>query len=159
MPPYAITAPYPSFSLVISEAYLHFREPEPRPDLPLPSRFHPYARPAPREPYLDECMVTVDYRYTPPPVPTVSFSPNREDIMAVDERDDASVESYFFALDNLQDAVQGNTEVQLDELRRLGRRPSLSTLVIDLALLVKEKLKKLKPVGSGASRASQKTQK
>lgn len=57
MPPYTITPPYPSFSLVISEAYIHVRAPEPRADLPLPSRFHPYTRPAPRERYLDECMV------------------------------------------------------------------------------------------------------
>ena len=50
--------------------------------------------------------------------------------MAVDERDDASDESYSFALNNLQDAVNGNTQEKMNELRRLGRRPSLSTLVI-----------------------------
>ncbi|KZV77002.1 hypothetical protein PENSPDRAFT_278183 [Peniophora sp. CONT] len=157
MPPYTITPPYPSFSLVISEAYLHVRSPEPRADLPLPSRFHPYTRPVPRERYLDECMVSVDYRYTPPPVPAVSFSPGSEDIMAIDfnDRDDASVESYFFALNNLDDAVHSENLNKVQKLRELGRRPSLSTLVIDLALLVKEKLKKLKPAGSGASRATQ----
>ena len=63
--------------------------------------------------------------------PSDALLQDREDtVMAVDERDDASDESYSFALNNLQDAVNGNTQEKMNELRRLGRRPSLSTLVI-----------------------------
>lgn len=52
--------------------------------------------------------------------------------MAIDfnDRDDASVESYFFALNNLDDAVHSENLNKVQKLRELGRRPSLSTLVI-----------------------------
>ena len=50
-----------------------------------------------------------------------------EDIMAVD--DDASVESYFFALNNLEEVVNADNK-ENKPIRELGRRASLSTLVV-----------------------------
>ncbi|KAI0036649.1 hypothetical protein K488DRAFT_81891 [Vararia minispora EC-137] len=152
---------YPSFSLVITQAYLTVTPPR-KTGLVLPSRYHPYQRPVCN---LDDdlLMTTVDYRFSPPPrlppPPSVSFHPthqppslnaalvgdDEDEDMEDDgaESDEASDESHFIAVYNLETAVRGR---QQDDLRR---RPSLTTIVLDLALLLKQKYQSLRPSGSG----------
>jgi len=147
---------YPSFSLVITEAYLQMRPSTLRPDLPLPPRYHPYVRPTPQNFLDDRLMIRVDYRYSSPPHPG-SLSPALASETSAaknvwesdgDCDDNESEDSDFFALNSLEVAVRGRV-VQL-----VQRRPSLSTLVVDLSLKVKEKCKKLVASTTIGSRTS-----
>ncbi|VDC01859.1 unnamed protein product [Peniophora sp. CBMAI 1063] len=139
--PALLSPTYPSFALVVTEAFFDARPP-PTPatrhtdSLRLPSRYEPYPRPSPR---LDEpMMTTVDYRWSPPPTTSYHFGASRA-MMDVDDSSAESDESHFLAVYNLDTAVNGLKPHK----PLLARRPSLSTVVVDLALLLKASCKKL----------------
>ncbi|KZV77034.1 hypothetical protein PENSPDRAFT_679696 [Peniophora sp. CONT] len=153
--PAPVSPTYPSFTLVITEAFFAARPPQvsrQTDGLPLPSRYEPYPRTAPR--VDDSLMTTVDYRWSPPPTTSYHFTPNHT-MMDVDNLDTESDESHFLAVYNLDAAVRGFNR---EDKTLLARRPSLSTIVIDLALLLRARCKRLlAPVSTKPSRSTSST--